>query len=211
MYAPYAVLSLFAALVSGYADPEGCSGVCTARDPGLMRRASDGVYFRFSTFNKISSLRSEALQGPWTEVGSVVPEGSSIDKPGRNDLWVCSTICGRWAMFLSITLIPAMHGKMICIEMICISDVKLIGTNPSMLIRFASARHPISGISMGSITCTIPCPPRAPRTRPLAWRRPTRWLTDPGRTMARRALKPRRPTTTMPSMPISSMTAAPFT
>lgn len=89
MHFSYAALSLFTALVAGYAPPRGSTGDAHVRDPGLMRRASDGVYFLFSTGDKIKYARSASLDGPWTRVGSVVPEGSKINKPGRNDLWVC--------------------------------------------------------------------------------------------------------------------------
>jgi len=83
-----AAISLFALQVHGYANPGSCSGACNVHDPGLIQR-DDGVYFRFSTGNKISYARSSSIEGPWTAVGSVVPDGSSIDKAGNDDLWVC--------------------------------------------------------------------------------------------------------------------------
>lgn len=87
------LLLSFAALVSSYANPGPCSGQCGVHDPGLIRRASDGTYFRFSTGNKISYARAPSIQGPWTGEGSVLPGGSSINLPGNQDLWV-------WAPFL---------------------------------------------------------------------------------------------------------------
>lgn len=83
-----AAISLFALQVHGYANPGSCSGACNVHDPGLIQR-DDGVYFRFSTGNKISYAQSSSIEGPWTAVGSVVPDGSSIDKAGNDDLWVC--------------------------------------------------------------------------------------------------------------------------
>lgn len=82
-----AAISLFALQVHGYANPGSCSGACNVHDPGLIQR-DDGVYFRFSTGNKISYAQSSSIEGPWTAVGSVVPDGSSIDKAGNDDLWV---------------------------------------------------------------------------------------------------------------------------
>lgn len=89
MHISYAALSLFAAIVSGYSPPRGSTGDANVRDPGLMRRAADGVYFLFSTGDKIKYARSSSLDGPWTHVGSAVPAGSVINKPGKDDLWVC--------------------------------------------------------------------------------------------------------------------------
>ena len=77
-----------AALVNGYANPLSCSGVCVnAHDPALIRR-DDGTYFRFSTGGKIAIHSAPSIQGPWTYRGAAIPNGSRIDKPGRDDLWV---------------------------------------------------------------------------------------------------------------------------
>lgn len=84
-----AIISLFAPLVYGYANPGSCSGACNIHDPGLIQRESDGTYFRFSTGNKISYAKSSSIEGPWTVVGSMLPDGSSINKAGNDDLWVC--------------------------------------------------------------------------------------------------------------------------
>ncbi|KAK2780017.1 hypothetical protein FQN53_001132 [Emmonsiellopsis sp. PD_33] len=73
--------------VSAYAGPGPCSGACHVRDPALIQRTSDGKYFRFSTGNKIAIASASRLSGPWEDEGSVIPRGSSIDLPGRDDLW----------------------------------------------------------------------------------------------------------------------------
>ncbi|KAJ5115692.1 hypothetical protein N7456_000040 [Penicillium angulare] len=78
---------LFTALAHGYANPIGCSGECVVYDPTVIRRSSDGKYFRFSTGNEISYVTASSLEGPWTAVGSVLPDGSSIDLAGNTDLW----------------------------------------------------------------------------------------------------------------------------
>lgn len=83
-----ASVPLLASLVHGYANPGACSGVCTTHDPGLIRRESDGTYFLFSTGNKISYVSASSIEGPWTSVGSMLPDGSSIDLDGNDDLWV---------------------------------------------------------------------------------------------------------------------------
>lgn len=80
--------SLFAALVQGYANPGSCSGACNIHDPSLIQRASDGKYFRFSTGNKISYASASSIAGPWANIGSMLPGGSSINLDGKDDLWV---------------------------------------------------------------------------------------------------------------------------
>ncbi|KAI0330909.1 endo-1,5-alpha-L-arabinosidase [Cubamyces sp. BRFM 1775] len=57
-------------------------------DPSLIQRHSDGKYFLFTSHNKAGIITADDLAGPWTEVGSILPNGSSIqDVPGGNDIW----------------------------------------------------------------------------------------------------------------------------
>ncbi|PLB35230.1 arabinan endo-1,5-alpha-L-arabinosidase [Aspergillus candidus] len=72
--------------VNAYPAPGACTGPCNVHDPALIRR-EDGTYFRFSTGNKISYASAPAVEGPWTALGSVLPDGSIIDLEGRDDLW----------------------------------------------------------------------------------------------------------------------------
>jgi arabinan endo-1,5-alpha-L-arabinosidase len=53
----------------------------------VIRRTSDGTYFRFSTGSKIQIATASSISGPWTIKGSAIPAGSSINLPGRDDLW----------------------------------------------------------------------------------------------------------------------------
>lgn len=72
----------------GYANPGPCSGVCTnAHDPSIIRRQSDGTYFRFSTGNKIAIHTAPSLTGPWTYKCAMLPSGSNINLAGNQDLW----------------------------------------------------------------------------------------------------------------------------
>jgi arabinan endo-1,5-alpha-L-arabinosidase len=81
-------LLLSAGLVAGYSNPESCTGTCTnAHDPSIIRR-SDGTYYRFSTGNKIAVHSAPDIVGPWTYLGAAVPDGSTIDLDGNDDLWV---------------------------------------------------------------------------------------------------------------------------
>jgi arabinan endo-1,5-alpha-L-arabinosidase len=79
--------------VSAYANPQTCSGVCNnAHDPSIIRRQSDGTYFRFSTGNKIAIHTAPSLSGPWTYKCAMLPSGSSIQLAGNQDLWAPDVI-----------------------------------------------------------------------------------------------------------------------
>jgi arabinan endo-1,5-alpha-L-arabinosidase len=78
----------WAPTVHAYANPGVCSGVCTnAHDPSIIRRQSDGTYFRFSTGNKIAIHTAPSISGPWTYKCAMLPSGSSIQLAGNQDLW----------------------------------------------------------------------------------------------------------------------------
>ncbi|KAH8772913.1 glycoside hydrolase, family 43 [Diaporthe sp. PMI_573] len=82
-------LALFAlpGVQAAYPNPGACSGDCFAHDPALIKRSSDGKYFRFNTGGKIMIYDSDSLSGPWTFRGAAIPGGSSINLAGKDDLW----------------------------------------------------------------------------------------------------------------------------
>ena len=85
------LLVILPVLTTAYAPPLPCTGTCTnAHDPALIRR-DDGTYFRFSTGGKIAIHSAPSITGPWTYKGAAIPNGSVINKGGRNDLWVRSS------------------------------------------------------------------------------------------------------------------------
>ncbi|KAF2636066.1 endo-1,5-arabinanase [Massarina eburnea CBS 473.64] len=95
-----------ATAVHGYANPLTCSGVCTnAHDPALIRRSSDGKYYRFSTGGKIAMHSATTINGPWTYLGAAIPNGSKIDLTGNDDLWAPDvTLFGdTYYMFYSVS------------------------------------------------------------------------------------------------------------
>ncbi|KAJ7837115.1 glycoside hydrolase family 43 protein [Mycena leptocephala] len=55
-------------------------------DPSLVQR-TDGKYFLFTTHDKAGIITATHLDGPWTEVGSILPNNSTIQLPGRDDIW----------------------------------------------------------------------------------------------------------------------------
>ncbi|KAF7595106.1 hypothetical protein BBP40_007310 [Aspergillus hancockii] len=99
------ILDLLAGYVYGYANPGACSGACNVHDPALIRRSSDGKYFRFSTGNKISYASSSSIAGPWTVIGSMLPSGSSIDLDGKDDLWApdVQLVNGQYHVYYSVS------------------------------------------------------------------------------------------------------------
>ncbi|KAH0355146.1 putative arabinan endo-1,5-alpha-L-arabinosidase A, partial [Aureobasidium melanogenum] len=81
------VVSL-AATVLAYSNPLPCSGTCgNAHDPSLIRRTSDGTYFRFSTGGGIAVHTASSAQGPWVYKGQVLPNGANVANSGKTDLW----------------------------------------------------------------------------------------------------------------------------
>ncbi|KAH8881080.1 glycoside hydrolase family 43 protein [Thozetella sp. PMI_491] len=79
------LLFLLPALVRGYPNPVTCTGDCFAHDPFVIKRASDGKYFQFSTHPGIDIRTSPSLSGPWTYVGRVLPGLSVINIGFTND------------------------------------------------------------------------------------------------------------------------------
>lgn len=68
----------FASLALGFANPLSCSGTCTnTHDPAIIKRSSDGTYFRFATGGSLSVHSGPKIQGPWTYKGQVLSSFSS--------------------------------------------------------------------------------------------------------------------------------------
>lgn len=68
---------------------QACSGDCQGQvhDPSVVYDGQ-ATYYRFTTDNEITIATAPSIAGPWTNQGAALPGGSSIDKPGRYDLWV---------------------------------------------------------------------------------------------------------------------------
>ncbi|KAI0632307.1 endo-1,5-alpha-L-arabinosidase [Trametes polyzona] len=80
--------SLAAPLAPAFPDPLPLKGDHVyVHDPSLIQRQSDGKYFLFTSHDKAGIITADDLAGPWTEIGSILPDGSSIDLPGKDDIW----------------------------------------------------------------------------------------------------------------------------
>jgi arabinan endo-1,5-alpha-L-arabinosidase len=83
-------LALFSGLglAAAYPSPEPCTGVCSdLQDTTLIKRASDGCYFRFAAFNGIQIATSCSLSGPWADGGKVFPNGILDLRASTNLEW----------------------------------------------------------------------------------------------------------------------------
>ncbi|OCH91094.1 glycoside hydrolase family 43 protein [Obba rivulosa] len=82
------LVSLASAVSASFPNPLPLEGDHVyVHDPSLIQRQSDGKYFLFTSHNEAGIITATNLSGPWTEVGSILPNGSSINLPGRNDIW----------------------------------------------------------------------------------------------------------------------------
>lgn len=99
------LLLLACTLAASYAPPGACTGACNVHDPAIIRRVSDGTYFRFSTGNRIQIATAPDISGPWSIRGSALPSGSSIALPGNADLWApdIALIGGVYYLYYSVS------------------------------------------------------------------------------------------------------------
>lgn len=82
-------LCALAATAFGFADPLPCSGCCgDTHDPSMIRRASDGTYFRFATGGLIPIYTAPSLTGPWVAAGQVLSGPAHVNNSGNTDIWV---------------------------------------------------------------------------------------------------------------------------
>jgi len=91
-----------------------CSGDCSGdvHDPSVVYRADTDTYYRFTTNNKISIAIAPSLGGPWTYQGPALPDGSSIDLPGNDDLWAPDVffMSGTYYLFYSVSAIGSQNS-----------------------------------------------------------------------------------------------------
>ncbi|KAI0769077.1 glycoside hydrolase family 43 protein [Trametes elegans] len=74
-------------IAASFPDPLSLSGTVLIHDPSLVQRQSDGKYYLFTTHNHGGILTATNLAGPWTSVGSILSSDSTINLPGRDDIW----------------------------------------------------------------------------------------------------------------------------
>ncbi|KAK2071248.1 hypothetical protein P8C59_005686 [Phyllachora maydis] len=94
-----------AAAAVDFPEPGACTGDCFAHDPALVRRASDGAYFRFNTGNEIGIWKAGNVTGPWVYQGKALPSGSSVKQAGNTDLWApdVQLVGTRYMMYYTVS------------------------------------------------------------------------------------------------------------
>jgi arabinan endo-1,5-alpha-L-arabinosidase len=103
-----AALLAIPALVSAYDFPlpGTCTGYCTGllHDPSVVYNGN-GTYYRFVTDNEVGISTAPSIAGPWTDVGRVLPNGSSINLPGRYDIWApdCFEFDGTYYLYYAVS------------------------------------------------------------------------------------------------------------
>uniref|UniRef100_L2FLD2 Extracellular endo-1,5-alpha-L-arabinase, putative n=1 Tax=Colletotrichum fructicola (strain Nara gc5) TaxID=1213859 RepID=L2FLD2_COLFN len=126
--------ALLSATVQAYGNPGACSGQCWSHDPSVVRRDSDGTYFRFETGSKIGIWKAPDLVGPWTYQGAALPSGSKINLKGNDDLWTGGNYYLNFGSFWSdIFQVPMTNG-----------GVKANG-NPYNIVLNTTAPQPVEG------------------------------------------------------------------
>lgn len=101
-----ATLALASSALGQFADPLECSGICVnTHDPTLIRRETDGKYFRFATGAGIPIFSAPSLTGAWEQLGEVLPSGSSINNAGADDAWAPDVqyIDGTYYIYYSVS------------------------------------------------------------------------------------------------------------
>ncbi|QSZ31195.1 hypothetical protein DSL72_000758 [Monilinia vaccinii-corymbosi] len=91
-------------LASAYANPGACTGECFAHDPSVIER-NDGTWFKFNTGKGVGIWKSPALSGPWKYVGDALNGGSTINHPGKGDIWApdVSLIGSTYYMYYALS------------------------------------------------------------------------------------------------------------
>ncbi|KAI9737807.1 MAG: hypothetical protein M1834_009176 [Cirrosporium novae-zelandiae] len=91
--------------IQAYSDPESCTGACWAHDPSVIKRTSDGEWFRFNTGSEIGIWKASSLEGSWVYQGKAFPDGSSIDLDGNTDLWAPDVhkVGSKYIMYYSVS------------------------------------------------------------------------------------------------------------
>ncbi|TKA25733.1 hypothetical protein B0A50_05829 [Salinomyces thailandicus] len=98
-----------------YPSPGPCTGTCTGpiHDPSLIRRRTDGLYFRFTTSNRLNTATAPTLSGPWSEPCPALPHCSIINVPGRCDLWAPDVVevQGLYYLFYAVSAIGSRRSE----------------------------------------------------------------------------------------------------
>ncbi|KIK68238.1 glycoside hydrolase family 43 protein [Collybiopsis luxurians FD-317 M1] len=100
-----AVLGILSSVVAATPNPIPGSDNVTLRDPAIWYNKDLKKYFVFSTGDNINISTSTSLTGPWTSIGSALPNCSKINLPGNCSIWApdVNFIDGLYTMYYSVS------------------------------------------------------------------------------------------------------------
>lgn len=96
-----------------YPDPEPESGNITGvHDPSVIKR-TDGTFFRLSTNGDIAIASAPSMNGPWSYLGAMLPDGSSIDVAPDQQLWApdVSNIGGTYYCYYAVSTLGSQASE----------------------------------------------------------------------------------------------------
>ncbi|EJD49620.1 glycoside hydrolase family 43 protein [Auricularia subglabra TFB-10046 SS5] len=110
LFLSQSLLALFAA--AQYPNPLPGSDNVECRDPAMFYNPDTKTYFMFSTHESMKIYKSPSITGPWARTGSVMPNCSVIDLPGRCELWAgdVKRIGDQYVLYYSVSAIGAQNS-----------------------------------------------------------------------------------------------------
>ncbi|TBU30490.1 glycoside hydrolase family 43 protein [Dichomitus squalens] len=101
------IISLVTCTLAQTPNPLPGSSDTVVRDPAIYYNGDSKKYFVFSTDNDIGIFTSTSLLGPWTSVGSVLPNCSTINLSGNCDLWApdINFVNGQYVLYYLVSTV----------------------------------------------------------------------------------------------------------
>jgi arabinan endo-1,5-alpha-L-arabinosidase len=101
------VQSVIPAIVAATPNPIAGSDNVIVRDPAVWYNSDLKKYFAFSTGDNINISSSASLNGPWSNLGSALPNCSKIELPGNCTLWApdVNFIDGLYTMYYAVSTV----------------------------------------------------------------------------------------------------------
>ncbi|VDB94964.1 unnamed protein product [Peniophora sp. CBMAI 1063] len=109
----FAALAQSLLALTALATPNPISGsAIQLRDPAIWYNSATKKYYVFATDNKIGIFTATSLNGPWTSVGSALPNCSIIQLDGRCVLWApdVNYIDGEYVLYYSVSTISSQNS-----------------------------------------------------------------------------------------------------
>ncbi|VDC05854.1 unnamed protein product [Peniophora sp. CBMAI 1063] len=104
--------SLFVLAALATPNPIAGTSNIAVRDPAIWHNSDNGKYYLFATDGNIGTWTSTSLAGPYTYVGAVLPDCSSINLSGNCDLWApdVNYYDGQYVLYYSVSTIGSQNS-----------------------------------------------------------------------------------------------------